>query len=154
MGGVTTLEGVFWEPKKVIGDSQGVVLHHLRSDDPRFAGFGEIYCSAVPPGVVRAWKLHKKICQRMIVPVGKVRFVLYDPRKGSPTHGKIQEIELSRENHGLFGTPPGIWYGFEGLGPGESIIVNCANEPHDPGEVERLPLDNDVVPFRWKQKGS
>jgi len=151
---VTTLEGVFWEPKKVIGDSQGVVLHHLRSDDPRFAGFGEIYCSAVPHGVVRAWKLHKKICQRMIVPVGKVRFVLYDPRKGSPTHGKIQEIELSRENHGLFGIPPGIWYGFEGLGPGESIIVNCANEPHDPGEVERLPLDNDVVPFRWQQKGS
>ena len=125
------------------------VLHHLRSDDPQFAGFGEIYCSAVPHGVVRAWKLHKKICQRIIVPVGKVRFVLYDPREGSPTQGKIQEIELSRENHGLLGIPPGIWYGFEGLGPGESIIVNCANEPHDPAEVERLPLLNDVLPVKW-----
>ena len=146
---MTTLEGVFCEPRKVIGDSQGMVLHHLRSDDPHFAGFGEIYCSAVPQGVVRAWKLHKKICQRMIVPVGKIRFVLYDPRKGSPTRGKIQEIKLSRENHGLFGIPPGIWYGFEGLGPGESLIVNCANEPHDPGEVERLPLLNDVLPVEW-----
>jgi dTDP-4-dehydrorhamnose 3,5-epimerase len=143
------LEGVFWEPKKVIRDGQGAVLHHLRSDDPLFAGFGEIYCSAIPPGMVRAWKLHKKVCQRMIVPVGKVRFVLFDPRKGSSTLGQTQKIMLSREKHGLFGIPPGIWYGFEGLGPGESLIVNCANQPHDPQEVERLPLLNDVLPVKW-----
>ena len=143
------LEGVFWEPKKVIGDAQGSVLHHLRSDDPSFAGFGEIYCSVVPQGVVRPWKLHRKACQRLIVPVGKVKFLLYDPRRDSPTHGKTQEIELSREKHGLFGIPPGVWYGFKGLGPGESLIVNCASEPHDPTEVERLPLRNDVIPVVW-----
>ena len=149
MGGVTMLEGVFCEPRKVITDGHGTVLQHLRADDPCFAGFGEVYCSVIPPGAVRAWKRHKKISQRMIVPAGKVRFVLYDPRKGSATQGKTQEIVLSRENHGLFGIPPGIWYGFEGLGPGESLIVNCANEPHDPGEVERLPLLNDVLPVKW-----
>jgi len=149
VGGVRMLEGVFWEPKQVISDGRGAVLHHLRSDEPRFAGFGELYCSAIPPGVVRAWKLHKKICQRMIVPVGQVRFVLYDPRKDSPTYGQTQEITLRRDPHGLFGIPPAVWYGFEGLGPGESLIVNCANEPHDPGEVERLPLSNDVLPVTW-----
>ena len=149
MGTVTMLEGVFWEPRKTITDGNGTVLQHLRSDDPFFSGFGEVYCSVIPQGAVRAWKLHRKICQRMTVPMGKVKFVLYDPRKNSPTHGQTQEIELSREKHGLFGIPPGVWYGFEGLGPGESVIVNCANEPHDPWEVERLPLSNDVLPVKW-----
>lgn len=143
------LQGVIWEPRKVISDGQGAVLHHLRSDDPLFVGFGEIYCSAVPQGVVRAWKLHKSVCQRIIVPVGKVRFVLYDPRKDSSTSGQTQEIVLSRADHGLLGIPPGLWYGFEGLGPGESLIVNCASHPHDPKEVERLPLVNDLLPLKW-----
>ena len=146
------IEGVFWEAKKVISDGQGMVLHHLRSDDSRFVKFGEVYCSIIPQGVVRAWKLHREICQRMIVSVGKVRFILYDPRKESATYRKTQEIILTREKHGLFGIPPGIWYGFEGLGPGESVIVNCASEPHDPEEVDRLPLVNDVIPVKWEKE--
>jgi len=150
MGGVTMLEGVLYEPKRVISDGRGAVLHHLRLDDPCFVGFGEVYCSIVPKGVVRAWKLHKVIFQRMIVPAGAVRFVLYDPREKSSTKGQQQEAVLSREKHALFGIPPGIWYGFEGLGPGDSIIVNCTSGPHDPAEVERLPIINDAIPYLWK----
>jgi dTDP-4-dehydrorhamnose 3,5-epimerase len=149
MGAVTMLEGVFYEPKRVISDGRGSVLHHLRSDDPRFIGFGEVYCSIVPQGVVRAWKLHKEISQRMIVAAGAVRFVLYDPREKSSTKGQQQEEVLCRQKHGLFGIPPGIWYGFEGLGPGDSIIINCTDAAHDPNEVERLPLHNDTIPCRW-----
>jgi dTDP-4-dehydrorhamnose 3,5-epimerase len=44
--------------------------------------------------------------------------------------------------------PPGIWFGFKGLGNKDSMVLNIASVPHDPGEVERRPrADFDYV---WK----
>ena len=34
--------------------------------------------------------------------------------------------------------PPGVWHGFQGVADPVSIFANCATEPSDPDELDRL----------------
>lgn len=149
--------GVFTQPLNVIDTPGGVVLHMLRSDYalmPHFEqGFGEIYFSEVLPGHVKGWKRHSRQTQLFAVPVGLVHIVMYDSRMESATHGMICELILGRpDNYRLLQIPPGIWYSFAAVGGQPAIICNCANLPHDPEESEKLPLENEVIPYFWGGK--
>ena len=42
-----------------------------------------------------------------------------------------------------------VWYGFQGLATGDSLIANCASLPHDPAEVDRLPEQAATIPYVW-----
>ena len=53
------IKGVEIHPLKQIPDERGKIMHMLRSDDPYFERFGEIYFSMVYPGVVKGWHLHR-----------------------------------------------------------------------------------------------
>ncbi len=140
---------MIFEPRAVLGDHRGAVLHHLRADSPYLPQFGEIYMSTVLQGVVKAWKRHHHVAQNITVPIGRIRFVAYDPRPASSTHGVVLERILERQTHGLLHIPAGIWYGFRGETLGESLIVNCIGVPHDPTESDRLPEDSKDVPYSW-----
>lgn len=143
------IEGVIFEPRRVIADHRGAVLHHLRSDSPLLPQFGEVYVSTVLAGQVKAWKRHHRVAQNLSVPLGRVRCVIYDDRPASPTRGRVAAHLLSREQHGLLHLPAGLWYGFLGEAPGESVIVNCVAEIHDPAESDRLPADAAEIPYTW-----
>lgn len=143
------IAGLVFEPRKVIGDSRGAVLHHLRADSPLLPRFGEVYASTVLFGQVKAWKRHHRVAQNLSVPLGRVRCVVFDSRPGSPTQGRLVERLLSRAEHGVLHLPAGLWYGFQGDVPGESVILNCVTEIHDPGESDRLPADTVEIPYRW-----
>lgn len=143
------IEGVLLDPLRVIPDERGRVMHMLRADSPRFTRFGEIYFSLVYPGVVKAWKRHRLMTQNYAVPVGKIKVVIYDGRPGSPTEGRVQEVELGEDNYYLLRIPPLVWSGFQGVGPSPALVANCADMPHDPSEVDRLPADDPSVPYRW-----
>lgn len=136
-------------PLKQIADERGKVMHMLRSDGNRFAGFGEIYFSCVYAGAVKAWHLHRRMVCNYAVPSGQIRLALYDARSESPTRGEVQEIIMGEGNYCLVTIPPMIWSGFKGLGSTMSIVANCSSIPHDPAESERLdPFTNDI-PFTW-----
>lgn len=136
-------------PLKVFTSNEGSLLHLLRSDSPLFKKFGEVYISTIMNRSIKAWKLHLKMEQNLVVAQGKVRFVFYDPRKESPSYGQIQEIILSRQNYSLLQIPAKIWYGFQGESNGESLLVNCATIPHSSEEIERLPAQTELIPYRW-----
>lgn len=143
------ISGLLFEPRRVINDPRGSVLHYLRADSPLLPRFGEVYLSTIHCGAIKAWKRHHRVAQLLTVPVGCVRFVAYDGRADSISHGQLAEIQLQRGRHGVLHVPAGLWYGFQGLAPGESLIVNCLGEIHDPAESDRLP-DNDVsIPYLW-----
>ena len=41
--------------------------------------------------------------------------------------------------------PPGIASGYKGYGDKLVVLANCASEPHDPDEMERMdPFDSDI----------
>ena len=121
----------------------------LRRDGDVFEAFGEIYFSCVFPGAIKAWHIHKRMTLNYAVPLGEIRFVLYDDRPDSPTRGEVQEMVLGPDTYCLVTVPPMIWNGFKGLGSETSIVANCATIPHDPDEiVRRDPMDSSI-PYDW-----
>ena len=122
----------------------------LRSSDPHFAGFGEIYFSSVYPGVVKAWKNHTRMTANYACIHGRIKVVLYDDREGSPTAGGILEVFIGPEEYALVVIPPGVWHGFQGVADPVSILANCATEPSDPDELERRDVRSDDVPYDWR----
>jgi dTDP-4-dehydrorhamnose 3,5-epimerase len=147
--GEKMIQDVHCYPLKKIEDQRGAVMHMLRSDQPHFQKFGEIYFSVVKPGVVKGWKLHKEISQNMAVPEGKIRLVIYDPRENSSSFGKTQVIEFGGDNYCLVQMPPNVWYAFQAISSGHAMIANCTTAPHSPSESETLPLETEMIPYRW-----
>lgn len=150
---MTQIEGVIVKPLKIIPDERGKIMHMLKASDEHFKGFGEIYFSVVYPGVIKGWHLHKKMVLNYAVPSGQIKFVLYDPREGSKTKGKTQEIFLGEDHYMLVQVPPSVWNGFKGIGTKPAIVANCASLEHDPDEIVRMdPLKNDMIEYDWALK--
>lgn len=143
------IEGVKLIPLQQLCDERGRVMHMLRVDDPHFEQFGEIYFSAVYPGVVKGWHLHRRMTLNYAVVAGMIKLALYDERDGSRTRGNLQEVFIGESNYVLVRIPPGVWNGFKGIGVSPAIVANCATLPHDPEEIVRMdPLDNHI-PYDW-----
>ena len=146
------IEGVIITPLKRIPDERGSVMHILKSSDQAFQGFGEVYCSTVYPGVVKGWHLHQRISLNYVVIRGTIKFVLYDGRAGSSTHGEVQEISMGDRNYVRVTVPPGLWNGFQGVGIEEAYVVNVTDMPHDPDEIERADPFTKDIPYSWPLK--
>ena len=144
------IDGVIVTPLWQIPDERGKVMHMLRSDAPHFRAFGEIYFSCVYPGAVKAWHIHRRMTLNYAVPHGRIKFVLYDDRDGSPTRGEVQELFLGPENYCLVTVPPMVWNGFKGIGDEMAIVANCASIPHDPDEIGRRDPADSAIPYDWQ----
>ena len=146
------IAGVEVHPLRQLVDERGRVMHMLRRDAPWFRGFGEIYFSAVNPGVVKGWHLHKSMTLNYAVLSGRIRLGLYDERADSPTKGVSQQILLGGDNYALAVVPPGIWNGFESLDGAPALVANCATEPHSPEEIVREDPFTKRIPNAWEGK--
>lgn len=143
------IDGVVIKQLQKISDERGSVMHMLRSDDPLFSQFGEIYFSVVNPGVVKAWKKHKKMTQHFAVPKGKIRLVIYDDRPESGSYKKIEILDIGEDNYCLVRIPSLVWYGFKGISSEPAIIANCTDIPHEPEETIKLDPDTNRIPYNW-----
>ena len=129
----------------VIDTPGGNVLHAMKGSSAGYSGFGEAYFSQVDKGVVKAWKRHKKMTLNLVVPLGAIKFVLFDDRDMSNI--QFQEIIISRDNYCRLTVPPMVWMGFQGLSSEGSMLLNIANIEHDPGEVHSLEIDK--INYDW-----
>ena len=143
------IDGVVITPLRQIPNERGKIMHMLRSDDPQFERFGEIYFSMIYPGAIKAWHLHTKMTLNYAVVAGMVKLVLYDPRPSSPTKGEVQEIFLGEQNYARVKIPPGIYNGFKGVGTSPALVANCSTIPHDPAEIQRLDPFSKDIPYNW-----
>ena len=107
----------------------------LKKSDSGFRDFGEIYFSNINYKNIKAWKMHTKMTMNLIVPIGKVQFVVYDENKNL-----LENFMIGEENYSRITVPPMIWFGFKGISSNTSYILNISNEIHDPLEVERKAL--------------
>ena len=146
------IEGIAIRPLKQISDERGKVMHMLKRDDPWFEKFGEIYFTAVYPGAIKGWHLHKVMTLNYAVVSGIIKLVLYDDREGSPSRGQLQEIFTGQDNYALITIPPNVWNGFKGIGTAPAIVANCATIPHDPAEIVRLDPFTKNIPYDWNLK--
>lgn len=138
-----TLDDVVLTPLARIEAIGGDVLHAMKQSDAGYAGFGEAYFSWVSGGAVKAWKRHMRMTMNLIVPLGRVRFVF---RVDDVDEFRVEEIGVNR--YARITVPPGIWFGFQGLAEPQSLVLNIANIPHDPKEIQRRALTD--ISYGWK----
>ncbi len=143
------IEGVKIVPLSRISDARGSVFHMLKATDPHFVRFGEIYFSSVYPSAIKAWKRHRKITVNYACIFGRIKVVIYDDRHTSRTRGAVMEVFLGPDEYSLAVIPPGVWHGFQGMSEPISILANCATEPNDPLELDRLDPKTDHIPYDW-----
>ena len=141
--GVVSLEDILVTPLMRIPTIGGDVMHALKNSDNGFNGFGEVYFSWVERGAIKAWKCHQHMTLNLVVPLGEISFVF---------HIKDQENCFRTENIGeekyvRLTVPPGIWFGFQGRGSGQSLLMNLADMAHDPDEVLRKKTSEIV--YNW-----
>ena len=152
---LSRIDGVLITELRQISDARGSVLHLLRCDAPEFTRFGECYFSEVLPAAVKAWKRHRAQTQHLAVPVGRIRLVIYDDRKSSPTWGNLHVLELGRPDAYLrLRIPPGLWYGFACISSTPALLANCADLPHDPADSEVRTMDDPAIPYAWVDESS
>lgn len=142
--------GVETFPLLRIQDERGFVMRMLRADDPHFTIFGEIYFSAIYPGIIKGWHLHSRMTINYAVVQGNIKLVLFDQRKDSKTHGELQEIVFGQINYQLVRVPPGVVNGFTAVGGEAALVANCADIPHDPTEITRIDPFTPTIPYDWK----
>jgi len=140
--GSVTLSDIGVTPLQRIAVIGGDVLHALKSTDSDFHGFGEAYFSTIATGAIKGWKRHLQMTMNLVVPVGMVRFVFLD--QGT---GESREEIIGTNRYMRLTVPPGIWFGFQGVGEHESLVLNISSIPHDPDEVERLPVL--AIEYNW-----
>lgn len=146
------IHDVMITPLKRFPDERGTVMHIMKATDPGFNGFGEVYCSTVYPGMVKGWHCHNRVTLNYVVMSGMIKLVLFDERENSPSHGFIQEIFMGGLNYIRVTIPPGIWYGFKGVGIETAWVCNVINEPHDPSEAKRLNPHMNHIPYSWERE--
>jgi len=122
----------------------GCVMHAMKGTSIGYKGFGEAYFSQIDSGAIKAWKRHREMTLNLIVPSGKIRFVLFDDRDGK---ARFQEIVISRSNYCRLTVPPMVWIGFQGLSENKSILLNIANIEHNVDEVDRREIEK--IQYEW-----
>ncbi len=150
------IQGVEVKNLKVIPDERGFLMEILRSDDPIFERFGQVYITSCRKGIAKAWHYHKEQSDHFVCLLGTALVVLFDMRKNSPTFGNVDEFILksppSDENESvLVKIPPQVVHGFTALNCDEARVLNIPTELYrydDPDEY-RLTWNSEEIPYNW-----
>ena len=141
------IDGIKLSPLKQIAAPGGNVFHAMKNSDEGYNGFGEAYFSNIEPKAIKAWKRHKEMTLNLIVPIGTIRFVIYDDRKVSTSFDHFYEVTLSQENYQRLTVPPMVWMGFQCVGNVTAMVLNISSIPHHTNEVDKKEI-KDIL-FNW-----
>lgn len=148
------IEGVRVRRLRLIPDERGYLMELMRSDWEEFVKFGQVYVTAVYPGVVKGWHYHKLQTDHFVCIEGMAKVVLYDAREGSPTRGEVSEFFMGCLNPIMLTIPRGVFHGFKGISEDMTLIVNVPTEVYNYDEPDeyRLPPHTDEIPYDWSRK--
>lgn len=128
-------------PLDIIDNDKGEVLHVIKRSNKSFYGFGEAYFSKVNLGDIKGWKKHKRMTLNLVVPVGEIKFVIYNE-----ISNEFFSVNLSNKNYKRLTVRPGLWVAFKGLEE-NNILLNVADMEHDKSEAVNLALNE--IPYEW-----
>jgi dTDP-4-dehydrorhamnose 3,5-epimerase len=139
---------------RVIPDERGRLMEIMRSDQPPFTEFGQVYMTTAYPGVVKGWHYHHEQDDNMTVVKGMVKLVLYDRRPASPTAGQVEEIIMGEHRPLLVHIPREVAHGFKNIGTEEAIIVNLVTRPYNYTEPDeyRIAPHGGEIPYDWSRQ--
>jgi len=138
---------------KIIPDDRGRLMEILRSDEPIFEKFGQVYMTTAFPGVAKAWHYHKLQDDYFTCISGVMRLALYDSREDSPTYKEVNDFTVSLDNPILVRIPKLVYHGFKCVSDKEAMIINVPTMPYNyktPDEYRLDAFDNDI-PYDWSK---
>jgi len=139
------LETISVNDQKRIWTEGGDVLQVISKNATGFEGFGEAYFSMINHSFIKGWKRHRRMTMNLVVPLGEVRFVFCHTEQNGKQNFRMECAGVKR--YVRITVPPNIWFAFQGLSSPNSLILNIASIPHDPEEVERVPLQSIKCPW-------
>lgn len=144
----TSIAGLFLITTPVFQDNRGTFTkvfnaetfaeHHLSIN------FKESYYSFSQKGVIRGMHFqlpphdHAKL---VYVPQGEISDVVLDIRKNSPTFGRFETFDLSRENGRSVYLAPGLAHGFEAL-TDDVCVTYLQTSTHSPEHDRGIRFDS------------
>ena len=136
-------------------DDRGTLCEILRPDwgfHP--APFSYVYQFSIRPGKVKGWHQHHQHDDRIFLSQGTVKVVLYDPRPESPTYRMINEIHRSELHRSIMVIPQFVWHAHQNIGSTDALFISMPTRLYEHGspDVYRLPLENDVIPYKFEQR--
>jgi dTDP-4-dehydrorhamnose 3,5-epimerase len=126
--------------------------------DPRWGFTDEpmvyLYEFTIRPGIVKGWIKHEQQTDRVFLQRGSLRVVLYDDRPDSPTYQILNQFTFTEHNRGMICYPSGVYHALENVGTTDVICLNTPTRAynHEDPDKYRLPLDNDLIPFKFRGK--
>jgi dTDP-4-dehydrorhamnose 3,5-epimerase len=136
-------------------DDRGTLCEILRPDwgfHP--APFSYVYQFSIRPGKVKGWHQHHQHDDRIFLSQGTVKVVLYDPRPESPTYRMVNEIHRSELHRSIMVIPQFVWHAHQNVGSTDALFISMPTRLYEHGspDVYRLPLENDVIPYKFEQR--
>jgi dTDP-4-dehydrorhamnose 3,5-epimerase len=135
------LDGVILTPLKQIYNPKGDIFHAMKKSDEGYNGFGEAYFSTIHKNTIKGWKKHTKMTLNLVVPVGKIEFIVYNE-----ITKKFFNIVLSQDNYQRLTVKPNLWMAFRGIEE-NSMLLNLASIEHDSNETININL-NEIL-YEW-----
>lgn len=153
---VEPIEGLRFRPTRPVPHEDGTVTEIARRDWEEIDDeIVHVHVTTTQAGRIRAWGLHQRSTDRLVVVKGLVSIVVFDGRNDSPTKGALNEFKLSERNPGIVVIPPNLFHGWKNLGTDEAFIVNMPTSTYDYDGPDALDLPYDapeaasIVPWRW-----
>ena len=128
------------------------ILHPAWGVHP--APFTYVYQFTIRPGKIKGWHSHHFHDDRIFLSQGTIKVVLYDERPQSPTYRMVNEIYRSDSQRSVMVIPAFVWHAHENIGTTDALFISMPTRAynHADPDVFRLPLDNDVIPYKFEQK--
>ena len=145
--GELSIPGLLLSPASRIAVEAGDAITFIKEGEHGYVGIAEVYGSFVKQGLKKGWRRHNEVTLNIVVPVGQIRFVIYDNRVGSKGFGLFEEVILGPSNYQRLTVPPGVWMAFEGQGEGENLLWNAINQVHNPAEADTKELS--AIAYAW-----
>lgn len=145
------IEGVVTKKLKVVPDERGFLMEMMRSDDPHFEKFGQVYLSVGYPGVIKGWHYHKKQNDNFFIVKGMAKVVLYDMREKSGTRGEINEFFIGERNPLMVHIPANVAHGFKAVGDETAHLINIPTElyNYEQPDEHRIDPHGGEIPYDW-----
>jgi dTDP-4-dehydrorhamnose 3,5-epimerase len=152
----TRLDGLVLLEPAVHGDERGFFMETFRADVAVEHGIPTAFLqdnhSRSRRGTLRGIHFQTHPGQGKLVRCarGKVFDVVVDLRRGSPTFGEWEAVELDDERHHQLWIPIGFGHGFCVLSDTADFVYKCTNV-YDPATEAGIRFDDPGVGIEWPQ---
>ncbi len=143
------IQGVKFAELRAFGDERGRFMETFRTEWFPERSFDVVQTNRSDSiaGVLRGLHYHFKQIDYWYVPKGMIRVGMADLRRGSPTFGNSQVIEIGDENQtGIF-VPTGVAHGFLALT--DVILTYLVDNTYDGGDELGVAWNDPQLAVAW-----